>query len=189
MKTILLFVEDLGWAFRCKYNLWLHGPYGLAKIVEKIPFRFLVKYLRRYGATVGDNCRFERGINLHRPLGQKPFENLHIGNNVYLGHDTLIDLTEKVTLEDDVIIASRCQVWTHASYYETKEEGKQYNEQRGPVTIGAGSIIYSGSVISHGVIIGPNAQIGANSLVNKNIPASAFAGGVPAKVITMKQEL
>lgn len=183
MKTILLFVEDLGWAFRCKYNLWLHGPYGLAKIVEKIPFRFLVKYLRRYGATIGNNCRFERGINLHRPFGQQPFENLHIGNNVYLGHNTLIDLTQKVTIEDDVIIASGCQLWTHVSEYKDNGTDKIYYEQKGCVTIGRAAIIYSGVVVSHGIKIGSGANIGANSLVNKDVPNSVFAGGVPARII------
>lgn len=183
MKTILLFVENLGWAIRCRYNLWLHGPYGLAKVVEKMPFRFLVKYLRRYGASIGDNCRFERGINLHRPFGGLPFENLHIGSNVYLGHNTLIDLTQKVTIGNDVIIASGCQIWTHASEYTGHGADKRYNEQKGDVSIGSAVIIYSGVVISHGVNIGAEARIGANSLVNKDIAEAVFAGGVPATEI------
>lgn len=180
MKAILLFVEDLGWAIRCKYNLWLHGPYGLAKVVEKLPFRFIVKYLRRYGAIIGDNCRFERGINLHRPFGQQPFENLQIGDNVYLGHNTLIDLTRRVTIGNDVIIASGCQIWTHASDYTGDGGDKRYNERTGEVAVGRATIIYSGVIVSSGVNIGTNARIGANSLVNKDVPDSVFAGGVPA---------
>ena len=183
MKTIILFAEDLGWAIRCKYNLWLHGPYGLAKVVEKIPFRFLVKYLRRYGATIGDNCRFERGINLHRPFGRLPFENLHIGNNVYLGHNTLIDLTCKVTIGDDAIIASGCQIWTHSSDYTGEGTERKYVERSGEISVGIAAIIYSGVIISSGVKIGANARIGAHSLVNKDIPESVFAGGVPVAEI------
>jgi len=183
MKTILLFAEDLGWAIRCKYNLWLHGPYGLAKVMEKIPFRFIVKYLRKYGATIGDNCRFERGINLHRPLGARPFENLQIGENVYLGHNMLIDLTRKVTIGNDVIIASGCQIWTHASDYTGNGDDKIYSERTGDVTVGRATIIYSGVIVSSGVNIGANARIGANSLVNKDVPDSVFAGGVPVAEI------
>lgn len=111
MKNLFWFFESILWSIRCSYNFWLHGPYGLAKVIERIPFRYLVKFLRKYGATIGNDCRFERGLNLHRALGKKPFENLIIGNGVYLGHSTLIDLTEKVEIKDKVIIASRCQIW------------------------------------------------------------------------------
>ena len=184
MKKILISFENLIWGIRCEYNLWLHGPYGLAKVVEKIPYRFLVKFLRKYGAKVGDNCRFERGINLHRPLGKRPFENLIIGNNVYLGHNTLIDLTEKVLIRDDVIFASRCQIWTHASYYQNPgTANNQYGEHLGVVTVEEGAIIYSGVVISHGISIGRYSRIGANSLVNKNVDEFTFVGGVPAKIL------
>ncbi len=181
MKRLLWFTEGLAWSFRCRYNLWLHGPYGLAKVVEKIPFRYLVRFLRRYGASVGENCRFERGINIHRPLGKRPFENLVIGNNVYLGHNTLFDLTGRVTVGDDVIIASGCQVWTHAGYYQAGKAGREYLENRGPVTICNGAFIYSGVVVSHGVVIGASSRIGANSVVTRDIPESVFAGGVPAR--------
>lgn len=183
-KAIIWWIEDKQWSVRCNFNLWLHGPYGLAKVIEKIPFRFLIKYLRRYGAEIGENCRFERGINLHRALGGKPFENLVIGNNVYLGHKTLIDLSGEVIIKDKVIVASGCQIWTHSSFYEKGNiEGPQYGEHFGNVIIEQGAIIYSGVIISPGLNIGKFAAVGANSLVNKDVEANTFVGGVPAKFI------
>jgi len=153
-----------------------------------MPFRFLIKYLRKYGATIGQNCRFERGLNIHRPLGNKPFENLYIGNEVYLGHNTLIDLTSKVEIKDKVIIASRCQLWTHASYYEYQDFTKPgYGEYCGKLSIDECALVYSNVVITHGLRIGEFARIGANSLVNKSIPANEFWGGVPAKVVRFHQ--
>lgn len=175
-------IEDFSWGLKCIYNLWLHGPYGLAKTIEKMPFKFLVKYLRKYGANIGQNCRFERGLNIHRPFGKKPFENLVIGNNVYLGHNTLIDLSEKVTIGNGVIIASRCQIWTHASYYDTSDSlNPEYHEHKGSVTIGDCSIIYSNVLVVHGVRIGKLARIGANSLVNRNVRDEVFVGGSPTR--------
>lgn len=183
-KRLFWVCEDVRWNIRCRYQLWLHGPYGLAKVIEQMPFRFIVKYLRKYGATIGEHCRFERGINIHRPLGKKPFENLMIGNDVYLGHNTLIDLTRKVTLKDRVIIASRCQIWTHASYYKNPDvNDPQYGERLGDVTIEEGAIIYSGVVIGHGVTVGSFARVGANSLVIGDVVANGFVGGVPAKLL------
>ncbi len=149
-----------------------------------MPFRFVVKYLRKYGATIGDNCRFERGINIHRPIGKRPFENLIIGKEVYLGHNILIDLTCKVEIKKKVSIGARCQLWTHAGYYAAKDMiNPEYREQFGDVIINECTIIYSNVVIGHGVTIGNFARIGANSLVNKNVDDYAFVGGVPMKAI------
>ena len=184
MKTIFWLIEDLIWNAKCSYNLWLHGPYGLSKVIEKIPFRYLTKYLRKYGATIGENCRFERGMNIHRPLGKKPFENLIIGDNVYLGHNTLIDLSRKVFIKDNVIIASRCQIWTHASTFKGDTlDNYKYSENFGEVQIKEGAMIYSNVVITHASIIGKFSKIGANSLVNKSTEDFGFYGGVPARRI------
>ncbi|HRC90420.1 MAG TPA: acyltransferase [Bacteroidales bacterium] len=185
MKKIFFIIEDLGWCIRCSYNLWLHGPYGLSKVIEKIPYRFIIKYLRKYGAIIGENCRFERGINIHRPLGKKkPFENLTIGNDVYLGHNILIDLTEKVVIRDYVMVGAKCQLWTHTGYYSGSQiNNPDYRESSGEIFIDEGAIIYSNVIITHSVRIGKFARIGANSLVNKNVPEMTFAGGVPLRII------
>jgi acetyltransferase-like isoleucine patch superfamily enzyme len=188
MKEIFIFIENSIWNVKCSYNLWIHGPYGLSKVIEKMPFRFLIKYLKKYGATIGENCRFERGLNIHRPFGNKPFENLIIGNNVYLGHNTLIDLSRKVILKDNVIIASNCQLWTHTSYYDTATNNLlKYGEKYGEITIADYAIIYSNSVITHGVSIGRLSIVGANSLLNKSISENQFWGGVPANFISLSK--
>lgn len=181
MKASLYFLEEIGWSLKCMYNLWLHGPYGLSRVIEKMPFRYLLKYLRKYGASVGDNCVIERGLNLHRPFGNQPFENLQIGNYVYLGHKVLIDLTEKVIIGDNVKIGAGCHVWTHSSYFRSDGSEKSYNEHTGSVEIGKDVIIFSGVVISPNTSIGDNSMVGANSLVNRNVAPSTFAGGVPVR--------
>lgn len=187
IKKLFWAFEDIGWSISCRYNIWLHGPYGLSKIIEKMPYRFLIKYLKKYGATIGENCRFERGINLHRPIEKPPFKNLIIGNNVYLGHNTLIDLSKKVTLEDNVIIASRCQIWTHASKYESDDlKNLKYIEHYGDVLIKNAAIIYSGVIIKHGIKIGKKAEVGAGSIVIRDIPDFVFAAGIPVKIISKR---
>jgi acetyltransferase-like isoleucine patch superfamily enzyme len=184
MKTLFWYLENLIWNAKCSYNFWLHGPYGLSKVIEKIPFRYLIKYLRKYGATIGENCRFERGMNIHRPLGEKPFENLNIGNNVYLGHNILLDLSKSITINDGVMIGARCQIWTHAGYYANKDANySNYQESSKEVVIFEGTIIYSNVVVSPGITIGKMANIGANSLVNENTADFGFYGGVPARRI------
>jgi len=180
----MLIIEDLVWNLRCCYGFWIHGPYGLAREMERMPFYFIVKYLRKYGANIGKDCRFERGINIHRPFGIKPFSNLTIGDRVYLGHNTIIDLTRPVTIKNDVIVASRVQIWTHASYYGGNSvDNLKYGEYKGEITIDEGALIYSNAVLRHGTNIGTFSIVGACSMVNRNVEPYTFVAGVPIKLI------
>ena len=117
-------------------------------------------------------------------MGAKPFENLTIGNNVYLGHNIILDLTSNVSIKDKVAIGGRTQIWTHAGYYQEDDCNQPvYKEDKGAVTINKGTIIYSNSVISHSIIIGEFVKVGASSLVVKNVENHMFVGGIPAKTI------
>jgi acetyltransferase-like isoleucine patch superfamily enzyme len=189
MKSIFLWIEDLLWSLRCSYGFKMHGPYGLSAIIEKIPYKFLVKYLRKYGATIGDGGLIERGIYLHRPFGKnKPFENLKVGNNVYLGHRVIIDLTMPVTFNNASSIGSRVQIWTHSGYFNgVTVENRDYKEDRGEVVVEEGAMVYSNSLIKHGIRIGAFASIAACSMVNRNVEPYAHASGVPIKVIQKSQ--
>ena len=182
-------MEDISWNLSCRYNFWLYGPYGLAGTIERMPSRFTVKYLRKYGATIGEECRVEKGINMHRADTKIPFKNLVIHDNVYIGHKTKIDLTRKVTLHESVIIGSRSMLWTHASDYEyDKMAQPHYTEHTGEIEIFDYSLIYSGVIISYGVKIGRNVKVGAGSMVNRSIDDNCFYGGVPAKMIKKIKE-
>lgn len=181
LKGLFFLFEDFRWNIKCHYNYWLHGPYGLCKVIEKIPFRYLIKYLRKYGAEIGEGCIIERGIRIHRPFGERPLENLRIGKKVYLGHNILLDLTRKVTIDDFVCIGADTQIWTHSGYYDNAD--KKYVEKTGEVLIKEYVIIYSAVIVAQGIIIGTGSRIGANSFVNRNIDDNLVVAGIPAKII------
>jgi acetyltransferase-like isoleucine patch superfamily enzyme len=44
-----------------------------------------------------------------------------------------------------------------------------------------------GACILRGVVVGDNAVIGTNSVVTKEVPPNAVVGGVPARVIRMRE--
>jgi acetyltransferase-like isoleucine patch superfamily enzyme len=184
LRLFFLAIEDYSWNISCRYNFWLFGPYGLSGVIERMPSRFTVKYLKKYGATVGEDCRVEKGINLHRATTKLPFINLTIGNNVYIGHKTKIDLSRKVIIHENVIIGSRCMFWTHASDYKYDNPEKPiYYEKYGEIEIFKNALIYSGVIFSYGVKIGKNAKVGAGSMVYRSIEENAFYSGVPARLI------
>ncbi|MEI6852978.1 MAG: DapH/DapD/GlmU-related protein [Bacteroidota bacterium] len=177
MRSFFWALEDLGWNIKCRYNFWLHGPYGLAKVIENMPFRFLTKYLRRYGASIGNNCHIEKGVILHRPDSKIPFKNLILEDHAFIGHKSLIDLSEKVIFEKYSGVSGFCQVWTH----QTSSLVPPCPEERGEVRLCEQAMVYSGTIVTPGITIGKQSKVGANSLVIKSIGDFAFWGGVPAK--------
>jgi len=183
IRSVLLFFEDIHWNLSCRYNFMLYGPYGLSGVIERMPSQFLIKYLRKYGATIGKNCLIEKGLNLHRPEDKSPFKNLVVGNNVFIGHKTKIDLSRTVRIYDNVLIGSRCMLWTHSSDYVYENLVPLYREYYGEIEICEYALIYSGVIISYGIKVGNNAKVGAGSMVNRSLEAKCFYGGVPAKFI------
>src|SRR5699024_7441862 len=59
----------------------------------------------------------------------------------------------------------------------------------GKVTIGSNVLIGANTTILPGVAIGDGAIVSAATLVNKDVPAGAFVGGNPMKVIYTKDEM
>lgn len=53
-------------------------------------------------------------------------------------------------------------------------------------TIGDDVIIYAGAKIIGGVHVGNGSVVGANSVVTKDVPDNTIVGGVPARVIRMR---
>jgi acetyltransferase-like isoleucine patch superfamily enzyme len=185
LRKIFWIIEDTGWNINCRYNFWLHGPYGLARVVEQMPFRFIVKYLRKYGATIGTDPVIEPGIIIHRPDMELPFKNLTIGNNIYIGHHNLFDLSDRIIIKDNVKLGAGCQLWTHTGSFSKFDSGVnlRYNEESAAIIIEDYTICYSLVIVGPGVTINEKCRVSAGSLVIKNVEANTFVGGVPARII------
>ena len=63
---------------------------------------------------------------------------------------------------------------------------KHYDSSNEPVTIGDNCYFGLGAKIFGSVRIGDNVTVGANAVVTKDIPDNAVVGGVPAKIIRIK---
>lgn len=64
---------------------------------------------------------------------------------------------------------------------------KTEKEDNSPVTVGNNCYFGLGVKILGSVKIGNNVTIGANAVVTKDIPDNAVVGGIPAKIIKIKQ--
>lgn len=134
---------------------------------------FYSRVLRRCGA---DSCVTFGTIFSHPTVA--------IGRNVYIGAYCSIG---DVTIEDDVLIASRVSIMNGSAQHGTERIDVPIREQPGefvPVTIGEGTWIGEQATVAADV--GRHCVIGAGAVVTRPIPDYAIAVGVPARVLRLR---
>ncbi len=119
--------------------------------------------------------------------------NIFLGNNVSVNMNCTFVDCNKITLGDNVLIASNVQIYTATHPVELNERlTPDWNPESGeyfcktyalPVTIGDGCWIGGGVIILPGVNIGKGSVIGAGSVVTKDIPEHCVAVGNPCRLI------
>lgn len=113
---------------------------------------------------------------------------LIIGNNVSMNTDCHIGCIDRVSIGNNVLMASRIYISDHSHGHITTEALALPPTQRrlvskGPVIIEDNVWIGEGVCILPGVTIGANSIIGANAVVTKNVPANSVVGGNPARIL------
>jgi acetyltransferase-like isoleucine patch superfamily enzyme len=144
------------------------------------PLRLI--FLKLFGSTINEETIINqiKFTNLYR-IG---FKGLKIGSSCFLADDVLLDLADKIVIEDNVTLAARVTVLTHTNVgYNDHPLQKSFPSFSKPVKIEKNCFIGAGAIILPGVTIKKNSFIAAGSLVTKSIPSYSLAVGVPAKVI------
>jgi acetyltransferase-like isoleucine patch superfamily enzyme len=106
---------------------------------------------------------------LYRLLGTR------IGAHSAVGLMVMVDIffPQDITLGEDCIIGYNSTILCH--------EFLRQEWRRGPVWVGADVTVGANTTILPGVVIGEGATVSAMSLVNRDVPAGAFVGGVPVR--------
>ena len=141
-----------------------------------------VFFLRILGAKIGKNVIIHN-VNFFNYY-RTGFKAVKIGNDCYIGDDSLIDLADEIIISDSVTIAERVTILTHTNVgYRDHPLQKYFPSNTKPVTLEYGSFIGASVTILPGVKIGKCVFVAAGSLVTKNVPAYSMVGGIPARVI------
>lgn len=132
------------------------------------------------GFTCGTGCRMNPGIQ----------GKILIGNNVIMGDYCQIEAMKKVSIGNDVLIASKVYIGdaSHGNYSgENQSPPSQSPHDRcvtaKPVVIGNNVWIGNAVTIIGGVTVGDGAVIGANAVVTRDVKENMIVVGNPAKAV------
>jgi acetyltransferase-like isoleucine patch superfamily enzyme len=152
----------------------------LYKLLVFPPLRTM--FLRFCRAQVGDNCIVHNTsfFNLYR----KGFAGLQIKDNCFIGNECMLDLADRIIIEENVTLAERVMVLTHMNVgYKDHPLQKHFPTVTKETKILKGTFVGAGSIILAGTTIGENALIAAGSVVTKDVQKNTVVGGNPAKVL------
>jgi len=155
---------------------------------------------------IGQNVILEHGVLIFHP------ENIELGNNIYIGHQTILKGYYKgdFSIGDGTWIGQQCFLHSAGSIKIGKnvgigpgvkiitsihhESGIEIPILNSPlefkgVFIDDDSDIGIGSIILPGVTIGKGAIVGAGAVVTKNVAPYDVVAGNPAKTIRSRRPL
>lgn len=149
-------------------------------LVSKANLSELRMILKQMGAEIATSAYIDTHLLIHNaPNG---YRNFVIASGCHVGKDCLIDLADRIVLEENVTLGLRVTILTHFDAGNSYAR-HLYAPSTQPVLIRQGAYVGTGSTILPGITIGEGAIVAAGALVNRNVPAYTIVGGVPAKVI------
>ncbi|AKP45898.1 MULTISPECIES: acyltransferase [Bacillus] len=113
----------------------------------------------------------------------RTFLGMKIGKNAALAYKVMPDIMfpEFISVGDSTIIGYNTTILAHEYLIEEYRIGE--------VRIGNRVMIGANSTILPGVTIGDGAVVSAGTLVHRDVPAGAFVGGNPMRIIYTKEEM
>ena len=112
---------------------------------------------------------------------------VEIGRKTVFGQECTISAFDHVRIGDECVIADRAMFidFDHG-VVEVERPIRAQGIYTRPVVVGSNVWIGYGACILRGVKVGDNSIIGTNAVVTKDVPANAVVGGVPARVLRMR---
>lgn len=159
---------------------FLFGFENANRFLRFVDKRAIIPILRKYGATIAENCDIESPLIVHNC---RNYKNLIVGNNCHIGKNVFLDLRAPIVVEDSVTISMQTTVITHLDVGKSPLKEHGFFDVNSKVVFKKGCYIGVNATILHGVTIGERAIVGAGAVVIKDVPSYTMVGGVPAKII------
>jgi acetyltransferase-like isoleucine patch superfamily enzyme len=111
-----------------------------------------------------------------------------IGPKTVIGQECTISAYRRVRIGEQCVIADRAMFidFDHG-VVEVERPIRQQGIYMRDVEVGSNVWIGYGACVLRGSRVGDNSIVGTNAVVTKDVPANAVVGGVPAKLIRMRE--
>jgi acetyltransferase-like isoleucine patch superfamily enzyme len=111
-----------------------------------------------------------------------------IGAKTVMGQECTISAYQHVSIGDQCILADRVMLidFDHG-VVEVERPIRLQGIYKRDVRVGSNVWMGYGSCVLRGVSVGHNSIVGTNAVVTKDVPENAVVGGVPAKVLRMRE--
>src|SRR3954451_566902 len=152
------------------------GPLFLGRGLElKIEPRGQIRFGRF--VWIGDKTK----IRCHEGL-------VEIGAKTVLGQECTISAYQRVRIGEQCVIADRAMLidFDHG-VVDVERPIRVQGIYKRDVVVGSNVWGGYGACFLRGVRVGDTSAIGTYSLVNRDVPANAVVGGIPAKVLRMRE--
>ena len=112
---------------------------------------------------------------------------VEIGDKTVFGQECTISAYQRVRIGEQCVIADRAMFidFDHG-VTEVERPIRVQGIYKRDTVVGSNVWVGYGACVLRGVRVGDNAIIGTNAVVTKDVPANAVVGGVPAKVLRMR---
>ena len=112
---------------------------------------------------------------------------VEIGQKTVMGQDCTISAYQRVRIGEQCVIADRAMFidFDHG-IVEVERPIRAQGIYKRDVVIGSNVWIGYGACFLRGVSVGDNSVVGTSAVVSRDIPANAVVGGVPARVLRMR---
>jgi acetyltransferase-like isoleucine patch superfamily enzyme len=113
---------------------------------------------------------------------------VEIGEKTVIGQECTISAYQRVQIGEQCVIADRAMFidFDHG-IAEVERPIRVQGIYKRDTVVGSNVWIGYGACVLRGVRVGDNSVIGTNAVVTEDVPANAVVGGVPAKVIRMRE--
>ena len=126
---------------------------------------------------LGDGCK----VRAHEGV-------ISIGARSVLGQECTLSCYQRITIGRECIIADRTMMidFDHGTV-DVERPIREQGIYKRDVTVGHNVWIGYGACILRGVTVGDNAVIGTSAVVTHDVPDDAVVGGVPARIIRVRE--
>jgi acetyltransferase-like isoleucine patch superfamily enzyme len=151
----------------------------------------LVFFGRALEIEIGADARVDFGRFLW--IGDRTKVRCHeglveIGAKTVLGQECTITAYQHIRIGQQCVIADKAMFidFDHG-VVEVERPIRTQGIYKRDVEVGSNVWIGYGACILRGVRVGDNSVIGTNSVVTKDVPANAVVGGIPARILRMRE--